>query len=155
MAPPILAALRDLPRPADTGQVRVARERLANTILAPLLDEPAAAPLIDTLAGNSPFLTECLLAEPGAFMALLDEGPDTRMAALLAEAAQPGDDLARRLRRIRRAVALTVAVADIGGDCAYAAKGAALPVLSGRGVSNSGRGMVDISCDAPFMIVQG
>ena len=52
-------------------------------------------------------------------------------------------------------LSLEAAVADIGGDCAYAAKGAALPVLSGRGVSNSGRGMVDISCDAPFMIVQG
>ncbi|MDF3024851.1 MAG: hypothetical protein K0R10_2212 [Alphaproteobacteria bacterium] len=52
-------------------------------------------------------------------------------------------------------LSLEAAVADIGGDCTYAAKGAALPVLSGRGVSNSGRGMVDISCDAPFMIVQG
>lgn len=51
-------------------------------------------------------------------------------------------------------LALEAAVADISGDCDYAAAGAALPLLSGRGISNRGRGMVDISCTAPFMIVQ-
>lgn len=51
-------------------------------------------------------------------------------------------------------LALEAAVADISGDCDYAASGAALPLLSGRGISNKGRGMVDITCTAPFMIVQ-
>lgn len=50
-------------------------------------------------------------------------------------------------------LALEAAVADISGDCDYAAAGAALPLLSGRGISNKGRGMVDISCTAPFMII--
>lgn len=51
-------------------------------------------------------------------------------------------------------LAMETAVADISGDCDYAASGAALPLLSGRGISNNGRGMVDITCTAPFMIVQ-
>lgn len=44
-------------------------------------------------------------------------------------------------------------VADISGDCDYAASGAVLPALSGRGISNHGRGVVDISCTAPFMVI--
>ncbi len=48
---------------------------------------------------------------------------------------------------------LEPATADISGDCDYAAAGAALPLLSGRGISNRGRGMVDISCTAPFMVI--
>ena len=51
-------------------------------------------------------------------------------------------------------LALEPAVADISGDCDYAASGAALPLLSGRGISNNGRGIVDITCTAPFMVVQ-
>lgn len=50
-------------------------------------------------------------------------------------------------------LALEPAVADISGDCDYAAAGVSLPLLSGRGISNRGRGMVDIACTAPFMII--
>lgn len=45
--------------------------------------------------------------------------------------------------------------ADISGDCDYAAAGTELPALSGRGISNRGRGMVEISCTAPFMLITG
>ncbi len=49
-------------------------------------------------------------------------------------------------------LALEPAIASISGDCDYAAASVALPVLSGRGISNRGHGMVDIFCDVPFMV---
>ncbi len=50
-------------------------------------------------------------------------------------------------------LSLEPCVANISGACDYAAADADIPVLSGHGVSNRGRGMVDISCTAPFMIL--
>ena len=87
-------------------------------------DDPAAIALLDALFGNSPYLTETALQSPGFMTDLWRHGPDAAAAALTAElAAVQGEastgampaEIASRLRRLKRRVALAVAVADIAG----------------------------------------
>jgi [glutamine synthetase] adenylyltransferase / [glutamine synthetase]-adenylyl-L-tyrosine phosphorylase len=86
-----------------------------------LADEPVGAALLRAVFGNSPFLGECLLAEPRCVRDLLADGPAATLAAILAElagevgAAGQAADLVRPLRLARRRVALVTALADIGG----------------------------------------
>ncbi len=49
--------------------------------------------------------------------------------------------------------ALSPAVVSISGACAYPAHRMSLPVLSGRGVSNSGSGDVRIESDVPVIVI--
>lgn len=50
-------------------------------------------------------------------------------------------------------LALESAYIGISGDCDYPAAGLLLPPLSGRGISNRGRGRVNFECDRPFMVL--
>ncbi|MBL8836054.1 MAG: bifunctional [glutamine synthetase] adenylyltransferase/[glutamine synthetase]-adenylyl-L-tyrosine phosphorylase [Alphaproteobacteria bacterium] len=81
----------------------------------------SARPLLDAVFGNSPFLSDCLSLDAGFGACLLRDGPDRALKAAMAEADQEclhpasGAALAGALRRLRRRVALTAAVADIGG----------------------------------------
>ncbi|CAN5387990.1 bifunctional [glutamine synthetase] adenylyltransferase/[glutamine synthetase]-adenylyl-L-tyrosine phosphorylase [soil metagenome] len=87
-------------------------------------DDPKGEALLDAIFGNSPYLTETALQNPTFSADLWRSGPDAAlvtleadMAAVLAEArtgAGP-EAVAARLRRLKRSVALTVAVADIAG----------------------------------------
>ncbi|HEX6113475.1 MAG TPA: bifunctional [glutamine synthetase] adenylyltransferase/[glutamine synthetase]-adenylyl-L-tyrosine phosphorylase [Geminicoccaceae bacterium] len=76
-------------------------------------------PLLASIFGNSPYLSELLLREPAVLKRMLEVGPDAALDALLAEhAAEPPGNRARlmgNLRRAKRRVALLTALADITG----------------------------------------
>jgi len=50
---------------------------------------------------------------------------------------------------------LAPATISVSGDCEYQVQGAQLAPLSGRGVSNRAHGTVQVTGDAPFMVVRG
>ena len=76
-------------------------------------------PLLASIFGNSPYLSELLLGEPAVLGRMLEVGPDAALDLLLAErAAEPPGNRARLmgdLRRTKRRVALLTALADITG----------------------------------------
>ena len=110
-----------LPQPHDLRRRDVAWTRWAEQATRP--DEPAVSALLDAVFGNSPYLTETALQYP-AFMAdLCRRGPDAAMGVLgetLVSVSMEStvETAAARLRRLKRQVALTVAVADIAGHWA-------------------------------------
>ena len=111
------------PSAAERGFARW--RRLAATTAEPTLAAFIAAsvdsqgPLLAAVFGASPFLEECLLAEPDLLRQLVESGPEATLSALMEQAARI--DLSDRLRfmaglrRTRRRVALLVALADLGG----------------------------------------
>ena len=85
-----------------------------------LLDDPAGRSLLEAVFGNAPFLGGCILADPTGFLAVLTEGPDRRIEALLEQTraaafAEDARTAGIALRQARRHCALTVALADIAG----------------------------------------
>ena len=99
---------------------RLEQAEQRNTAQA-LVQDPASRRLLETLFGNSPFLTRCVLADPAAFLDLLSTGPDAVVSqvngALKGELAASLDraGVAKGLRVARRRVALATALADISG----------------------------------------
>ncbi|WP_296337081.1 bifunctional [glutamine synthetase] adenylyltransferase/[glutamine synthetase]-adenylyl-L-tyrosine phosphorylase [Reyranella sp.] len=84
--------------------------------------DPAEVALLDALFGNSPYLTETALQNPVFVTDLWRQGPETILAELAGKlraaraAARDGalpEAIATTLRRLKRRVALAVAVADI------------------------------------------
>jgi [glutamine synthetase] adenylyltransferase / [glutamine synthetase]-adenylyl-L-tyrosine phosphorylase len=75
--------------------------------------------LLAGIFGNSPYLSESLIAEPPLLRRVLADGPDAALENLLAEhAPEPPASRARlmaELRRTKRRLALLVAIADIAG----------------------------------------
>ena len=111
-----------LPRPHDPDRLAVAWTRWEERAARP--DDPEAIGLLDALFGNSPYLTETALQSPDFMTDLWRRGPDAAAADLMAELAAARTDsrtgatpaeIASRLRRLKRRVALAVAVADIAG----------------------------------------
>ncbi|HTE37587.1 MAG TPA: bifunctional [glutamine synthetase] adenylyltransferase/[glutamine synthetase]-adenylyl-L-tyrosine phosphorylase [Reyranella sp.] len=91
---------------------------------AAMPDDATFEALLDALFGNSPYLTETALQNPDFLTDLWRSGPDAALATLERElatvradaaAGAAPDAIAARLRRLKRSVALTVAVADIAG----------------------------------------
>ena len=120
---PLRQRLKKHPRVADTGR---ARWRLADLLVGLGARETeilAARPvraLIAGVADHSPFLWSLVEAEPARLLAILDADPedslDAALEALPALAAGGDEDaLMRGLRRARQTVALTIALADLGG----------------------------------------
>jgi [glutamine synthetase] adenylyltransferase / [glutamine synthetase]-adenylyl-L-tyrosine phosphorylase len=126
----LLAEARDLPAPADAraeatafARWRDAAAEVDDPALAAFMREIAADPagraLLAALFGNSPFLTQCCLAEPGFVHELVEAGPDAAFARI--KAALGGRELWAReqaalmaeLRRLRRRAALLIAAADV------------------------------------------
>jgi glutamate-ammonia-ligase adenylyltransferase len=110
------------PAPHDTG----AAERLIERFAAPgrtearLTARPDFVALLAALGGNSPYLADLALREAEALQALAANGPNAVIQhAMAALAATPPDAsrerVAAALRQAKRVIALTVAVADIGG----------------------------------------
>ncbi|HZQ00846.1 MAG TPA: bifunctional [glutamine synthetase] adenylyltransferase/[glutamine synthetase]-adenylyl-L-tyrosine phosphorylase [Reyranella sp.] len=79
--------------------------------------DPAAVALLEALFGNSPYLTETALQNPDFMADLWSRGPDAVMAALHAELTAEFDasaeQVAVKLRRLKRKASLAIAVADI------------------------------------------
>ena len=77
--------------------------------------------LLSAIFGNSPYLTHCVVREPGFLIDLLNGGPDAAVAALFSDIAarfaRPIDtaSLMAGLRIAKRRTALAVALADIAG----------------------------------------
>ncbi len=84
--------------------------------------DPTEVALLDALFGNSPYLTETALQNPIFMTDLWQQGPEAILASLASElravraTARDGalpEAIATTLRRLKRRVALVVAVADI------------------------------------------
>ncbi len=78
--------------------------------------------LLDRVFGHSPFLSDIAVVEPAVVRAFAADGADRTLALArsglpepAAAASATSQDLARRLRLVRRRVALAVAFADIDG----------------------------------------
>lgn len=131
MSEPLCERLRAAPvLPARAGaQALVARElleRLHDAEAGGTLSEhfstcPASQELVAGLLAHSPFLTQIMRRDPAGLLASLTNDPAERRDALLRDIAASGGpeiataDLMRELRRFRQAMALLVALADIGG----------------------------------------
>ena len=113
-----------LPRPHDPERRDVAWTRWNEKAAQPdaLATDPAGVALLDALFGNSPYLTETALQNPTFMTDLWRRGPDAIQVDLAAEldavhaaarAGAPPASVATSLRRLKRRVALNVAVADI------------------------------------------
>ncbi len=90
--------------------------------------------------GASPFLSGCLIREPGFLRKLWTEGPGRCMERICAEVealpADAGEEAARRtLRHARRRTAVAVALADIAGLWGLEAVTGALSRLAGAACS--------------------
>ncbi len=122
---------RDLPPPADAAAASVAFARWHDAAAA--ADNAACAAfmramaadatgnrLLASLFGNSPFLTQCCLAEPAFLMRLAQSGCEATFAELLAGlnhdlATSERARLMVELRIARRRAALLIAIADMAG----------------------------------------
>jgi len=101
----------------DSSTLPQERCRDAQTLLA----HPNAIRLLDTLFGNSPFLTWCAVTDPDFTLQLLQDGPDITHESILKilelrrKETLNNTDTAHLLRVARRQSALAIAVADIAG----------------------------------------
>ena len=86
-----------------------------------LAAHPASRELVAGILAHSPFLTQIMRRDPAGLLASLTGDPAERRDGLLRDMAANGGpeattaDLMRELRRFRQAMALLVALADIGG----------------------------------------
>jgi len=125
----VLRQFRALPAPADAGAAEVGFARWHEAadaagaelggFMRGLAADDAGRRLLAALFGNSPFLTQCCLAEPQFLERLLADGFDATYARVVGEieaAAARLDEhaLMAALRLGKRRVALIVALADIG-----------------------------------------
>jgi glutamate-ammonia-ligase adenylyltransferase len=110
------------PAPFDAGAADRLLERFAASgrTESRLAAGGDAAAMLRCLGGNSPFLSDLALREPGVVARFLAVGPDATVAAAMTALAQvkPGarrDKVAAAMRQAKRQVALVCALADIGG----------------------------------------
>ena len=128
------------------------------TFAAHLAETASGRAMLSCIFGASPFLSDCLIREPGFVRRLWEEGPNACVAASLSSLSTlpPADGVAmapRLLRVERRRVALSAALADIAGhweledvtraisDLADASAGLALRILLTR---LAGRGLLSL-----------
>ena len=122
-AKPLRLLLKTHPRIADSGRARWRLADLDATLDPTTRDILAPRPvrsLLAAIADHSPFLWRLIEAEPARLASILDRDPhevlDDAMASLAAPSLGTVEDaLIRSLRRARQTVALTVALADLGG----------------------------------------
>lgn len=124
--------IKNLPKAANPDWVETGFERWKEVVTekdnASLLAfsdmacvEGPIKPILDTIFGNSPFLTLCAHRDPEFTQNLLENGPETAINEVLNTLEemrkQELDDafISRTVRQARRKIALGVAVADITG----------------------------------------
>ncbi|HVI51558.1 MAG TPA: bifunctional [glutamine synthetase] adenylyltransferase/[glutamine synthetase]-adenylyl-L-tyrosine phosphorylase [Candidatus Sulfotelmatobacter sp.] len=137
-----------LPRPFDSAMAERHRERwleeateqddqdIADFMRKAVEDRDILA-LTDSLFGNSPFLSHCLIREPAFFRRLLTLGADETFRLLLAEIPREDDTnaLMRSLRIAKRRAALLIGLADITGAWPLEKITGALTDLADRSLS--------------------
>ena len=155
----------DLPSPASEQHAALGLERWRDSVARVKDAEVAAAArrmaedadgrrLLETLFGNSPYLTLCAVRDPGVMAGIFTRGPDAVVADIMGglEAMRgktvDSSAMASHLRIAKRHVALAVAVADIAGvwplervtgalsDFAEAALGRVAATLLGETAAN-------------------
>ena len=82
--------------------------------------DPDVQALLQSIGGNSPYLSDLILREPATVTAFLDDGPDTATAAAMERLAKvPAsarrERVAAAMRQAKREIALLCALADISG----------------------------------------
>ena len=120
-----------LPAPAFADHVQTGWERFADAaqradgedgalaaFVESLKADPAGAKLAASIFGNSPFLSACWINDPLFTKDLLEQGPDAMRDAVLRATREDAKDLDEaplktHLRRQKKRLALTAAVADI------------------------------------------
>jgi [glutamine synthetase] adenylyltransferase / [glutamine synthetase]-adenylyl-L-tyrosine phosphorylase len=86
-----------------------------------LRGKPRTLALVAGIVAHSPFLTRIMRQNPGWLLESLNHDPDARFDALLAQVLPVGrnhaklDDAMFHLRKLRQAIALHIAVADLAG----------------------------------------
>ncbi|KRE17766.1 bifunctional glutamine-synthetase adenylyltransferase/deadenyltransferase [Bosea sp. Root381] len=111
---------------AETLLARDLIERLhddeaADALRAHFVEKPRSAALVAGILAHSPFLAQVMRQDPAGLLTSLTSEPEAHRDALLAGIAEQGTattetaELMRLLRRFRRAMALLIALADIGG----------------------------------------
>jgi [glutamine synthetase] adenylyltransferase / [glutamine synthetase]-adenylyl-L-tyrosine phosphorylase len=110
------------PRPSDApaGERLVERFAELGRAEARLVRDPAMGAMLMAIGGNAPFLADLAIRESAILRQAIKDGPDAVVAGIMAGLAGiaptlPRAQLAARLRGAKRAVALLVALADIGG----------------------------------------
>ncbi|MBM3555270.1 MAG: bifunctional [glutamine synthetase] adenylyltransferase/[glutamine synthetase]-adenylyl-L-tyrosine phosphorylase [Alphaproteobacteria bacterium] len=121
----VLEGLGALPRPFAPDRVALGLEHWLSpedpalkTAAASFAQAPKGKALLEAIFGNSPFLSEAVLAEPGLVLDFARRGPDAIWPEIPALAAsQPFDadplEVMRALRLAKRRGALLIALADI------------------------------------------
>ncbi len=122
LPPPPVTTTRPWPLPYDAAAAERLTDRFAEAGRAEkrAAAVPDVAAMLRALGGNSPYLSDLAMQETATVRRLAESGPDAvvrdAMAALAAEPPSSSrDKVAAAVRRAKRVVALTVAVADIGG----------------------------------------
>jgi [glutamine synthetase] adenylyltransferase / [glutamine synthetase]-adenylyl-L-tyrosine phosphorylase len=123
----------DFPAPADPAQAIRGLERWSEAdhhspdlvaFARALIEHPPGKALLESVFGNSPFLTQCCLREVGFLRSLLEQGPDATFAELIdalnrqcqdADGAPDTESLMSTLRVAKRRAALLIGLADIAG----------------------------------------
>lgn len=117
---PLLSGEWPLPADAPAAARLVERFTELGRTEARLARDPAMRAMLMAMGGNAPFLADLALREAATVRLLLRAGPDAVVARTMAglAALAPGmarAPLAAALRSAKRVVALSVALADIGG----------------------------------------
>ncbi len=102
---------------------------------AALAAQPRGGAMLAALGGGSPYLSDLLLREHVAALAIAEDGPAAVVAGAMAALAEirpsvPRAQVASAMRRAKRQVALAVAIADIAGEWGQARVTAALSELA-------------------------
>jgi [glutamine synthetase] adenylyltransferase / [glutamine synthetase]-adenylyl-L-tyrosine phosphorylase len=127
----------NLPQPHDRQRLAVAWTRWTEKAARPETEDARA--LLDVLFGNSPYLTETALQDPGLVADLWQAGPDAALAGILSQLARTRDlaragstteAVAASLRRLKRQASFVIAVADITGTWPLARITAALSAIA-------------------------
>ncbi|MCC6717746.1 MAG: bifunctional [glutamine synthetase] adenylyltransferase/[glutamine synthetase]-adenylyl-L-tyrosine phosphorylase [Acetobacteraceae bacterium] len=118
--PALLSGTWPQPADADAGARLVERFAELGRTEARLTRDPAGQAMLAALGGNSPFLADLAIRESAALRRAVRHGPAAVVAGAMAGLARIRPtigraELAARLRAAKRAVALAVALADIGG----------------------------------------
>jgi [glutamine synthetase] adenylyltransferase / [glutamine synthetase]-adenylyl-L-tyrosine phosphorylase len=145
---PSLPLYQALPPPADESAAAVGLARWGEAAddspdpaltdaMRALAADTAGARLLSSVFGNSPYLTQSCLKEPGFVIRLAEQGLDATFAEILAalnhELATTGRAaVMAALRVAKRRAALTIALADLAGQWELARVTTALSAFAER-----------------------